>query len=177
MNLHITELEQIPENSMIDLPEKPVKNVRFANESKNMIIEKPFKKTQVTYEDILSKMNMYVSDGKLHLKETSKNAKQPMHSTSSTPITDSQMNQLQTIPQHQNSYIYNKYFKNSANEEPIIRRPRTLSEYKHMIVMDKIQNERIQQIKSRKLIMPTTNINISTNYPSDLNKLFSFSKR
>ena len=50
-----------------------------------------------------------------------------------------------------------------------------------MLIEDYIERERIKQMKSRKLIMPTSNINIaggsSANFTSLQNKLFGFSKR
>ena len=58
-----------------------------------------------------------------------------------------------------------------------IRRPMTKHDYKRMLLEDILQNERIKQIKSTKLMMPTTNINFASSNSGNLNKLFNFSKR
>ena len=46
-----------------------------------------------------------------------------------------------------------------------------------MVLQDYLQKIKINQIKSKKLIIPTQNINISNRNPSNLNKLFNFSQR
>jgi predicted transcriptional regulator len=53
----------------------------------------------------------------------------------------------------------------------------SLNEYKKMVVLDILQKKRIKQIKSTKLIMPTSNINMAAGHSGNLNKLFNFSKR
>lgn len=80
---------------------------------------------------------------------------------------------------NQNSYIYNKYFKDHVQSVENVRRPMTLMEYRRKLVKDFLQKKRINQIKSTKLLFPTSNINISggTRHPEDMNKLFNFSKR
>jgi len=81
-------------------------------------------------------------------------------------------------PAVKNSYIYNKYFKDYqdvTNDEPVIRVPKTMEEYRQMLLDDKIKHieqvKRINEIKSKKLfftsnqdptlirknIQPTTN--------------------
>jgi len=139
----------------------------------------PRQNPKISYEDILSKMGMLVLDGKLHLVD--KNILTPQQQ-----ILNSQRQQPQ--PQYQkqfmndtnipkNSYIYNKYFKDDIQPQSNVRRPRTLQEYKMMLVNDYIERHRIKQIKSTKLIMPTSNINIASGNSANLNKLFAFSKR
>ena len=53
----------------------------------------------------------------------------------------------------------------------------TKQEYKRKVFEDYIQRQKIKQMKSRKLLMPTSNINISAGNSANLNKLFNFSKR
>jgi hypothetical protein len=72
-------------------------------------------------------------------------------------------------PNLKHSYIYNKYFKNYIDnnvEKKGPRVPRTLEEYKRMLLEDKIKaiehKKRIEQIKSKKLMF-TTNPTISIN--------------
>jgi hypothetical protein len=51
----------------------------------------------------------------------------------------------------------------------------TVHEYKRKVLENFMQRQRINQIKSRKLLIPTANINISP--VNSANKLFYFSKR
>ena len=44
-------------------------------------------------------------------------------------------------------------------------------------IVSEIQKYRIKQMKSNKLIMPTSNINFAQGSSSNLNKLFAFSQR
>ena len=53
----------------------------------------------------------------------------------------------------------------------------TVHEYKRKVLENFMQRQRINQIKSRKLLMPTENINMSAANSANLNKLFRFSKR
>lgn len=176
MLLNITELDN---HNIEDIPENyNIKKVRFDDSS--LISQKPLhqsipkinakmvrphtphKQSQINYEKILSKMGMFVSDGKLLLIDK-----------------DKTQHNLSNEDQHnlQNSFIYNKYFnKNVYNEEPVIRKPKNLQEYEQMLLDDFIQKQRIKQIKSNKLIMPTTNINFSHTQTTPI-KLFNFSKR
>jgi hypothetical protein len=50
-------------------------------------------------------------------------------------------------------------------------------EYRRMILNDIIQKRRIRQIKSTKLMLPSSNINFSSRNSGDMNKLFNFSRR
>ncbi len=195
MNLNVTELEQIPENDMFEEPQtKTVKKVSFieeqTNKSKKMNIERPqANRPQISYDDILSKMGMYVSDGKLHLvdRESTKPVQQQQQPVQQQPVQKQPniqhpspryaQSQNYKMPPNQSNYIYSKYFKNEIKEEPEIKKPKTLAEYKHMLVMARLEQERIRQIKSKKLIIPSSNIQFSNGRPSDLNKLFNFSKK
>jgi hypothetical protein len=148
MELKIIEIDDIPENMGL----KKLKNP----------------KPKVSYEDILANMGMFVSNGQLHLIDRDDYAKiQPQTQTQD-------QNQSQSVPitQH-NNYIYNKYFKDVNQTQPIIRRPRTLQEYKKMIVQDYIQQQRIKQIKPTRLILPSSNIHFSQQ--RNPNKVFAFS--
>jgi hypothetical protein len=187
--LHST-FERIPENSV---PVKVIKKgVHFAETIKpipkqnakmvrpQVIPEKP----KMSYEDILSKMGMFVAEGKLHLMEDNKQQYQQQQ------YQQQQYQQQQYQQQHQqqqskynidqnipqNSYIYNKYFQNKTETTNNIRRPLSLKEYRNMLILDALQKQKIKQIKSTKLIMPTSNINLAGG-SANLNKLFTFSQR
>lgn len=161
--------EEIPENTISikkkvpqSILKKNVTNVTNVRNVKN--VDKP----KISYEDILSKMGMFVSDGKLHLVD--KNSVSFKNQNENIP-----QNQVITnIPQ--NSYIHNKYFKNELQPQNTIAPPKTLQEYKKRVLENYIEGLRIKQIKSKKLLIPTSNINMSTGN-SNLNKLFNFSKK
>ncbi len=186
-------ISEIPENSSSSVP--PIKVTKKPSNAKKVAInntaqvyeydEGPKRPNQISYEDILSKMNMYVSDGKLHLMDRSDARTMDPHRAQSQA-----QSQPQSQPQHQptprpdyvgnvqQSYIYNKYFKNELKEEPTVRRPKTLAEYKQMLLADYIQRERVKQIKSRKIMIPGSNYNSYAHRPQqDMNALFNFSRR
>ena len=164
--------EQIPEN-IVPIKKKVTKSILknpIQIQNQNQIqkpiqiqIQKPIQKPKISYEDILSKMGMFVSDGKLHLVDRNSVSFQE------------EQNQEQVINQiPQNSYIHNKYFKNDLQPQNTIARPKTPQEYKKMIIENYIERLRIKQIKSKKLLMPTSNINMANGNSSNLNIFFKF---
>jgi hypothetical protein len=188
-------------SSIDDIPENTVKikvlkkGVQFEEPTrqKNQVISKETAKIvrpkvipQISYEDIMSKMGMFVADGKLHLMDNNpqgyqqiknyhqQNNQQNNQQHNQQHNQQNQQNQ-QNIPQ--NSYIYNKLFKEELRPQNEIRRPMTAQEYKIKVLKNFIQSQRIREMKSRKLLMPTSNINISSGNSGNLNKLFNFSKR
>jgi hypothetical protein len=188
MELNISELDdniydQIPEN-------RPIKVVKSTNTRENVptksAIKKvvrprvPEQKPKISYDEILSKMGMFVADGQLHLlDEKSPQIKQqimkqiPKQQQQQQPIQN-----INPISTPQNSYIYNKYFSNETQNADIGPRvPRSLQEYRNMLVQDILQKQRIKQIKSTKLVMPNSNIHFAPYSSHNMNKLFSFSKR
>ena len=208
MELNIYELDEDNNQFYDEMPEnsfstKVIKNVHFEDNQKpthqsipkvnaKMVRPKiPNPTPKISYEDILSKMGMFVSDGKLHLVD--RNSLTP---EKHKELLDYQRNkQYQTQPpnnhnvqppnthfvqplDNQNSYIYNKLFKDQIQPQITVRKPKTIQEYKRMLVEDYLMRERNKQIKSTKLIMPTSNINISDGSSRGLpNRFFSLSKR
>jgi hypothetical protein len=228
MELNITEFgndgenmyDQIPENRPVKVIKKekvrfnsniiadPVSNIQPNINTKSVLKKMtrphvPEQKPKVSYDDILSKMGMFVADGQLHLLDNqplnvqqqikqqhayqSQNQKQPyqqqqqqqpyQQQQQQQPYQQQKQQQAYQQPQ-QNSYIYNKYFNNEVNDQPDVRVPRNLQEYKNMLMHDILQKHRIKQIKSTKLVMPNSNINFAPSYSSmNMNKLFKFSNR
>jgi len=127
---------------------------------------------QISYEDILAKMGMFISDGKLHL---TKNEQKSNKITQQTNNYQKPMQPNDAIPK--NSYIYNKYFSKQMEQQDNISRPMNILEYRDKLIKDIIQKKKISQIKSTKLVMPTSNINVFNGNSSNLNKLFRFSQR
>jgi hypothetical protein len=143
----------------------------------------PDPKPKLSYDDILAKMGMFVADGQLHLLDgkPQKQIQQIQQQSQRQPIVSQKQPIVNPdpipIPNQQNSYIFNKYFNNESNDEPVVRTPQTIQEYRDMLISDIIQKHKNKQIKSTKLIMPTSNINFSQGRSGNLNKLFTFSQR
>ena len=193
MELNITEIEhknlfdKIPENSFpVKVVKRNINNVKFKEQEQNQQNQQikqlpkqyakmvrpsvPALKPTISYDDIISKMGMVVHDGKLHLLGSQSTQNIP------TQNTLTQNTATQNIPQ--NNYIYNKYFKDKITEPNVSMNnaPMNVSEYKNMLINTIIQKHKIKQIKSTKLIMPTSNIHVAGG-TANLNKLFDFSKR
>ena len=205
MNLNIKEKDgsEIPMDSFEKIPENSFSPMTQPISQSNKSIPKqyakmvrpniPPQKSQISYDDILSNMGMFVQQGQLHLIEDypqiynqvkqKNNTYVPKQNenASTKKVVKIQNNIPQNnIPQNnipQNSYIYNKYFKDQLNTEPIVRKPTNLIEYRDMLIQNIIQKKRIQQIKSKKLLMPTNNIHMAPTNTSNLDKLFNFSQR
>jgi hypothetical protein len=206
MELTITEIDDIPENYIQPQEKQPYQPQQQYQKPMNQSIPKPYakmvrprvpeQKPKISYDDILNKMGMFVSDGKLHLVDNlNPDQLNQINQTNQTKQLNQtkQINQTKQLNQTkqiiykeepvqtgipQNSYIYNKYFSNEKPEEPSVRVPRNVYEYRNMLIQDIIQKQKIRQMKSTKLILPNTNMNFSAgNSPANLNKLFSFSNR
>lgn len=197
MELKITEIS----DSLLDVGTEKINVVKSQPlkpilKYKNPILQNQNQKEakRVSYDDILAKMGMYVDNGKLHLTEQNTNANSCIPSSSSScgpnrvkcarlqqhlaqpqkqmPVASSQS----SVPM-QNSYIYNKYFKDQVKPVEQVLVPKTQEEYKQMLIKKilerKIQQLRVRQIKSTKLIMPTENITIAQE-PRLQNRFFRF---
>jgi hypothetical protein len=115
-------------------------------------------------------MGMFVSDGKLHLVD--RNSVSFQDQEKEQDKTQVPKNQIPKNQIPQNSYIHNKYFKNELQPQNTIAPPKTLQEYKKRVLENYIERLRIKQIKSRKLLMPTSNISMATGNSSNLNRFF-----
>jgi hypothetical protein len=142
----------------------------------NKTIDTPQKK-KVSYDDILSSLNMVVHNGVLQFA----NPIQTNQSNQSNQSNQVQKKQVTIREPNSSNYITNKYFKDYKEpgviEEP--PKPMTKEEYRQMLIQDYIKRQeaqrRIAQIKSKKLLFHTNNINIAQNQnqmPRDMNKLF-----
>jgi hypothetical protein len=167
MELNFTELDNNNNNNL---------SLDFDNE-KYWEQQKP-KKKKVTFDDILSNMNLIVNkNGVLQqmipIQHETLNQQQ-YYNDNQDQNYNNQQQYNQQIPLDHNvkhSYIYNKYFKdyndsNMHQQPPQIRVPKTIEEYKKMLLEDKLkqiaERNRISQIKSTKLLF-TNPININVN--------------
>ena len=149
------------------------------------------KKPKVSYDDILSSLNMVVHNGVLQFAKPTQKPQQNLKSqqkkqvTINAPQKQSFQPQKQSFQHQQNNYITNKYFKDYKDETQCVEepaKPMTKEEYKQMLIKNYIDRQnairRISQIKSKKLLFNTQNISIApNNNPRDMNKLFSTFRR
>jgi hypothetical protein len=167
MELNFTELDNLDneESNTYNYWDKTESN---SQPKQNQIKQKVEKKKRVTFDDILTNMNLQVND---------KGILQFM-----TPLPEDQYNQPSYQNQYQNQYqqsrvnvikqgkpiepevknsaIFNKYFKNykdpNSPQQVNVRVPKTIQEYKQMLLEDKIkyirEKNRIAQIKPTKLL-------------------------
>jgi hypothetical protein len=169
--------------SQLNTPDKYWDNYQEPNQAT--------KKKKVSFDDILSNMNLVVNQkGVLQFMQPnpvqnddfySQPYQQQSYQQQSyqqqpyqeyvaqqmvkKPHQNSQQgNQVPIDPAIKNSFLYNKYFKDykeAITDEPQIRVPKTMEEYKQMLIQDKIkqlqQKKRIAEIKSTKLLFTTNN--------------------
>ena len=157
------------------------------------------KRKKVTFGDILDNMNLSVNkSGVLQFiapkaqAQYEENTYQESHQNhnyyaNNTNNNNNNNNNFQQIkkqnpndapidPSVKHSFIYNKYFKDyqsKVHEEPVIRVPKTMEEYRQMLLEDRLKKiehqKRISEIKSTKLMFttnqfaPTNGQNIVTN--------------
>ena len=143
------------------------------------------KKKKVSFDDILSNMNLIVNkNGVLQ----SMVPKQPQYYPEQydepqyqqqpyqqqpyqqQPYQQQQQNNDPLDPAVKHSYIFNKYFKDykDANDEfkPQVKVPKSIEEYKQMVLEERVrqiqERNRIAQIKSKKMLF-TSHPNIEQN--------------
>jgi len=160
MELNFSEIDQyndLTEQNYWDIQNKPS-------------TEQPKKRNKVTFDDILSNMNLVVNN-KGVLQYMAPLQKEPEYPNTYTyyqnqpQINPPQMRvnrqpQKPLEPEVKNSAIFNKYFKDyrdpNSEQQSNIRVPKTIEEYKQMLLEDKIkriqERNRIAQIKSTKLL-------------------------
>jgi hypothetical protein len=153
------------------IPNQNIKPYMSGPKAKMVRPTVPPTKPQISYDDILNKLGMFVANGKLHLLD---GQQEPPLNRAEVPkphVSNSNPNP------NQNTYIYNKYFQNNQYDQEQQQRPMTPLEYRDMLIKNIIQKHKIKQMKSTKLVMPNSNINFASGPTSNLNKLFGFSQR
>ena len=178
MNLNISEIENImlsQNNSRTQLTSQTQVKVQPRVPQQNSSQRQPVKKNKVTYDDILSSLHMKVVDGKLQFTRTDDAAIDDLSNKSAKmhPENFSKNNkQIKMAP---------KTFKNHhlpipqeyVDEEPV--RHMTKQEALIQFIKSRQEAERINQIKSRKLLFSTNNINVAPTFaPAMSNMFFKF---
>jgi hypothetical protein len=146
------------------------------------------KKKKVSFDDILSNMNLVVNQkGVLQFMQPMQNDEYMEQTQYQQPYQEyvaqqqqQQQQQQQLDPSLKHSFLYNKYFKDykdATTYEPEIRVPKTMEEYRQMLIDDKIkqiqQKKRIEEIKSTKLMFTTNVTNQSNTIRPTINNLRS----
>jgi hypothetical protein len=135
-------------------------------------VDKP--KKRVTFDDILSNMNLVVNQkGVLQYMAPIMSEQNYYSNDHPQPYLQNNANNNESLdPNLKHSYIFNKYFKdyrdlNAVPNVPAPRVPQTLEEYKQMLLEDRIkaiqQKNRIAQIKSTKMLYTNNVTNIGQN--------------
>jgi hypothetical protein len=175
MELNIRELDNV--NTLNPYDKFDYNNFEQQNTinywEKSVKTETKEKRKKISFNDILSNMNLIVNkEGLLQSmipnqqEIPQENEYQYQYNTNNF----SQQSQYKNVPKSvpldpsvKHSYIYNKYFKEYSDpnaENSVPRVPKTIEEYHQMLLEDRINainnKKRIEQIKSTKLLFTTT---------------------
>ena len=166
MELKITELDTMNPYDKFDYKSYDGGNYW----EKKDIQEKQPKKKKISFNDILSNMNLAVNkDGVLQFmtlnKEDTNTQQSQNYNTQNynTQKNDFKQQQTKNIEPLEagvkHSYIYNKYFKDYGDPnagKPQIRVPKTIEEYRQMLLEDKIKEiqhkKMVEEVKSKKMM-------------------------
>jgi len=156
-------------------------------ENKNTNTNTTQKKPRVSYDDILSSLNMVVQNGVLKFANPIPNSKTNTNSNVKTnsnsniktnPNPKTNLNTKIKLNSNSNNFITNKYFKDYKEEpEPLERKPLTKEEQRELYIKRQQELKHISEVKSKKLLFNTQNINIAPRQNTNLNKLFPIFKR
>jgi len=127
--------------------------------------ENQIKKKKISFNDILSNMNLVVNNkGVLQFMTPNQEELQQNYNYNPTELKKpSQLQQSKNLQPIElsvkHSYIFNKYFKDYTDmnaEKPGPRMPKTIEEYHEMLLKDKIKQiehrKMIEEVKSKKMM-------------------------
>lgn len=170
MELKFTDLDTMNSYEKFDYESYEKQNGGNYWEKSSNIQEKDQKKKKISFNDILSNMNLAVNkDGVLQLMTINKQdttVKQPQNYNAKTYNQNDFKQQTKQIKNTEpldagvkHSYIYNKYFKDYGDPnagKPAPRVPKTIEEYRKMLLEDKIKaiehKKMIEEVKSKKMM-------------------------
>ena len=167
MELKFTEIDNYQDNYQDNIQDNTQKYW-----TKPIVEKKNTKK--VSFDDILTNMNLVVNE-KGVLQFMAPLTEEPVYPSTYTYYPNQharqiRVNKQQLEPELKNSSIYNKYFKDykdqTSQQSPSIRVPKTMEEYKRMLLEDKIkriqERNRISKIKPTKLLFENTDNILAT---------------
>jgi hypothetical protein len=162
MELNFTEIDNLDKSSYENYNTNPIESKQPKYWEKTQKKNNIQQKKRVSFDDILSNMNLVVNqNGVLQsmapLQEPQYQEQQHYYQDQQPYI---QKNSDPLDPSVKHSYIFNKYFKDykdAANDnfKPQVKVPKTMEEYKQMVLEERIrqiqERNRIAQIKSKKM--------------------------
>jgi hypothetical protein len=194
MEINFTEIDQQNPNPYLNETNEPNLNETNTNYWQQPKVEKQ-KRKKISFDDILTNMNLVVSkDGTLrsiipktnnifNFNSDYSEEQQYTQQQQYTQPKNQYIQQEPLDPSVKHSFIYNKYFKDykDAVAPPEVKVPKTMEEYKKMLLENKIerikQQKRISEIKSTKLFFTTNTSGGNGPINSSRNNLKSMSFR
>ena len=173
MELNFTEIDNLDKNSYENFNKKSNESNQPKYWEKTQKINNVQKKKKVTFDDILSNMNLVVNQNgvlqsmaPLQQPQYYQEQQQQTHQYQQPyqyqqqPYQQIQKNNDPLDPSVKHSYIFNKYFKDykdaNDNFKPQVKVPKTIEEYKQMVLEERIrqiqERIRISKIKSTKML-------------------------
>jgi len=162
MELNFSELDNTNHHDKFDYDSYEKQNgVNYWEKPVN-IQEKQQKKKKISFNDILSNMNLAVNKEESNIiqpQNKPQNKPQNYNNNNNNNIKkiSTQNNDVEPLVKH--SYIYNKYFKDYGDPnagKPAPRVPKTMEEYRQMLLEDKIKaiqhKKMIEEVKSKKMM-------------------------
>jgi len=193
MNLNVTEINSLNNTSRVPVPR--ITTMAHKNRGSLVNTNQPTKKT-VTYDDILSSLNMQVVNGKLQIvrNQVAENIKannieyfeKKVEENSKKIPNFNQQIQSQYQKQYKTQHETKNFFQNTLNlneevkiEEQNYENPE-IKQFKKMVALNYIktlqEKQRIQSVKSTKLMFSNTTPTILARH-TDPNRLFRFGRR
>jgi hypothetical protein len=182
MNINFSEIDNTQNNfetfNYDNFQTSPEKYWEQKNNNSDQSKTSQIKKKKVSFDDILSNMNLVVNRNGVLQSIVPKQQNEEYRQNEEYQYNEPNYQQQIQVRKTQNSeepldrsvkhsYIYNKYFKDykDANlSKPEVRVPKTIEEYRKMILEDKIKKieeiRRISQIKSTKLMFTSNSSNV-----------------
>ena len=171
MELNFTEIDNLDKNSYENFNTNPNESNQPKYWEKTKKINNVEKKKRVTFDDILSNMNLVVNqNGVLQSMVPLQQYDQPQYyqeqqyqqqpyQYQQQPYQQIQKNNGPLDPSVKHSYIFNKYFKDykdaNDNLKPQVKVPKTIEEYRQMVFEERVrqiqERNRIAKIKSTKM--------------------------
>jgi hypothetical protein len=180
MNLNIREIENSmlyknqprPQTRVVSEIQE-IQEIQEIEQQQNLYKTQPVKKNKVTYDDILSSLHMKVINGKLQFTRTDEAAIDDLKKKTVKMQPTNYSNQIKMAPKTLKNHhlpIPHEYV-----DEEEMDRPTTKQEALIKLINARQEAERINQIKSRKLLFSSNHINIApTIAPTMSNMFFKF---
>lgn len=136
---------------------------------------------QISYGDILNSMNVKLVNGVLVYNRGDISSSQQQQQQQQPSLTKQVRLSANPIPEEiKKSKIYNKYFSNykDDNQEPEVKTPKTLDEYRQMITEDKVKRflakKRADRVKPKSMFFINNGAAVQQPYFPQMESNFHF---